>query len=239
MIAHASVSRDGGRAVNEDSIGIVQEGDSFLFLLADGLGGHGRGEVASRLVVDEAARLFMGGWPGLGDCFQRCQDSLAAEQLRLGAMNEMKTTLAGLEIGGGFAQWCHVGDSRVYRFVKGKNVSRTLDHSVPQMLVMSGEIKERDIRGHEDRNRLLRVMGMEWSSPRYELGARQPLGNNESYLLCSDGFWELILEREMERLLKDSPDPGAWIERMEAEVLKNGRGVHMDNYSAIAVYLRG
>jgi serine/threonine protein phosphatase PrpC len=131
-----------------------------------------------------------------------------------------------------------VGDSRLYRFVNRKNVSRTLDHSVPQMLVLTGEIKEKDIRGHEDRNRLTRVMGMEWSGPKYELGGGMPLTGNETYLLCSDGFWEWITEREMERLLKESDDPETWIEKMEAEIVKNGRNAHMDNYSAIAVYVR-
>jgi serine/threonine protein phosphatase PrpC len=106
------------------------------------------------------------------------------------------------------------------------------------MLVLSGEIQEKDIRGHEDRNRLIRVMGMEWNTPKYEIGGAARLGANETYLLCSDGFWEWITEKEMSRLLKTSATPKEWIEKMCEKVTEAGRGANMDNYSAIAVYIR-
>jgi serine/threonine protein phosphatase PrpC len=237
-ITFASISKSGDREANEDCVGVVQNAVSFLFLLADGLGGHEQGEIASRFVIDEATGMFLNDWGGLGDCFARCQEKLIAEQRRRGIADGMKTTLVCLEINGNVAQWGHVGDSRVYRFIKWKNVFGTLDHSLPQMLVRAGEIKEKDIRGHADRNRLLRVMGMEWSAPKYELVNNVSLHRNETYLLCSDGFWEWITEKKMERLLKKSRDPKTWIDMMESEILKNGRGSHMDNYSAIAVYIR-
>jgi serine/threonine protein phosphatase PrpC len=237
-ITHASISKIGDRAVNEDCVGIAQNGSAFLFLLADGLGGHGSGERASRLVVDEAAKLFGGDWEGIGHCFLYCHEKLAAEQRSRGVRDGMKTTLTCLEITGGVARWGHVGDSRVYRFVNRKIVSRTLDHSVPQMLALAGEIKEKDIRGHEDRSSLLRALGTDRSVPKHELGGDVSLNRNETYLLCSDGFWEWITERHMERLMRHSPDPETWIGKMEAEVIKNGKHADMDNYSAIAVYIR-
>jgi serine/threonine protein phosphatase PrpC len=79
---------------------------------------------------------------------------------------------------------------------------------------------------------------MEWSGPKYELGSDVSLNPNESYLLCSDGFWEWITEKQMEILLKESPNPKTWIDNMESEIIKNGRNANMDNYSAIAVYIR-
>lgn len=75
---------------------------------------------------------------------------------------DMKTTMVLLLISGNRAYWGHIGDSRLYYFKKNKMITRTLDHSVPQMLVNTGEIKEKDIRGHEDRSRLLRVVGSPW-----------------------------------------------------------------------------
>ena len=71
----------------------------------------------------------------------------------------MKTTVVVLHIKNKNARWAHVGDSRLYFFKNKKLIERTLDHSVPQNLVVCKEIKEKDIRYHADRNRLLRVLG--------------------------------------------------------------------------------
>jgi len=80
---------------------------------------------------------------------------------------------------------------------------RTLDHSVPQLLVKSGRIKEKEIRKHPDRNRLLKVMGVVWASPEYEKSRVITLNGKEAFLLCSDGFWELIEEKKMARYFND------------------------------------
>ena len=237
MVTFASITNTGGRAVNEDSVRACEKDGRHLFALADGLGGHGGGEVASQYAVETCDQVFQAGG-GLEDCFWAAQNGLLEEQARMGASDEMKTTLALLRLDGDMARWGHVGDSRVYRFSGSQLAARTLDHSVPQMLVMSGELREKQIRRHEDRNRLLRVLGIEWNSPKFELSGETPLTPGDSYLLCSDGFWDWIVEKQMLRLLKQSQSPEQWLTRMEAEVLKHGRGHDMDNYSAIAVFVR-
>ena len=121
---------------------------------------------------------------------------------------------------------------------KGKYILRTLDHSVPQMMVSRGDLREKDIRKHEDRNRLLRVMGAEWDSPKYQMTGPVPVTRHTSFLLCSDGFWELIDEKMMCRTLKKAKNAREWLGAMEQIVLENGRGTNMDNYSAIAVFVR-
>ena len=161
-----------------------------------------------------------------------------AEQKRLGAARKMKTTATALVTDGSSAYIGHIGDSRVYVFLRGKVKSRTLDHSIPQMLVLTREIKESDIRNHPDRNILLRVLGVEWSEPMYELKDPIPLKKNQAFLLCSDGFWELIEEKTMCELLKKSSSVSQWLERMTEVVKKNGTGKNMDNNSAIAVLCR-
>ena len=114
----------------------------------------------------------------------------------------------------------------------------TLDHSVPQMMVSRGDLREKDIRKHEDRNRLLRVMGAEWDSPKYQMTGPVRVTRHTSFLLCSDGFWELIDEKMMCRTLKKAGSAREWLGVMEKIVLENGRGTNMDNYSAIAVFIR-
>jgi serine/threonine protein phosphatase PrpC len=147
----------------------------------------------------------------------------------------MKTAAVALVVLNGKCRWGHIGDSRLYFYHRNKPKARTLDHSVPQMLALSGEIKENQIRRHPDRNRLLRVMGVEWDTPRYELSDEIALDGNQSFLLCTDGFWDFIDEKAMRRLLKKSTDAQQWLVGMTNEVERNGAEQDMDNYTAIAV----
>jgi serine/threonine protein phosphatase PrpC len=109
------------------------------------------------------------------------------------------------------------------------------DHSVPYMLYLSKEIKESEIRNHPDRNMLLRVMGSEWKGSMYEVFKPLNLKHFQAFLLCSDGFWELITEDEMCELLKKTSTAAEWLDAMTKVVQKNGIGKEMDNYSAIAI----
>ena len=152
-------------------------------------------------------------------------------------LSDMKTTLVVMRIAAGMIQWGHIGDSRLYVFQSRKLKSHTPDHSVPQMLVASGEIKEKDIRFHEDRNRLLRVIGAEWGRRSYDLSEPVPVRKKQAFLLCSDGFWELILEKQMQKTLKSASSVQEWMDSMVAIVKEQGAGKNMDNNSAIAVWV--
>jgi len=239
-VEFAVLSKKGNRSINEDYIGYRQASGKFLFCLADGLGGHGRGEVASEIVVTSAMASFdkHSSIEKLAAYFTASQTDLMKEQLKAGVKDEMKSTLTLLFIDGNTATWGHVGDSRLYLFRRNKVIARTLDHSVPQVLVSSGEIREKDIRFHEDRNRLLRVMGMEWNTPKYELSSIMHVQSGDAFLLCSDGFWELIDEKEMAKQLKKAKTPQEWLGAMEGIVLKNGKNKNMDNYSSITIFIR-
>lgn len=245
MMTFAQVSEVGERQINEDSVGFVHLGPEIgLFILADGLGGHGRGEDASALVTEVSKDVFRRHYREsncLARCFLISQEKLMQKQQRENAKEDLKSTLVLLSVCNGVIQWGHVGDSRLYYFENNRIIERTLDHSVPQMLVNAGEIKEKEIRHHPDRNRLLRVMGMEWDSPQYQLSASVPVGEGrgrQSFLLCSDGFWENITENQMEASLKKASDVRDWLRRMERTVQANGKGTNMDNYSAVAVWFR-
>ena len=132
-----------------------------------------------------------------------------------------------------------MGDSRLYHFRGGNQLSRTIDHSVPQMLVLSGQIKEKDIRRHPDRSALLRAMGAEWDSPAYEISQRGlEIAKGDTFLLCSDGFWEWIEEKTMIKILKKNLSVHDTLLEMVNEVKKNGIGKGMDNYSAVLVSIK-
>ena len=237
MISFSSLTKTGGRDVNEDCILAYEESGRFLFALADGLGGHGRGDAASKLVTERCLEVFKDGG-GIEDCFLDAQNSLLEEQRRLKAPEELKTTLTLLIIADDKACWGHAGDSRIYRFEDGKLTDQTTDHSVPQMLALAGEIRQKDIRHHEDRNRLLRALGIEWDGKICDVSESTGIQAGDSFLLCSDGFWEWIVEKRMSHLLKSSGSPEQWLSLMETEVLHNSAGKEMDNYSAITVFVR-
>lgn len=240
MISYHLLSNMGDRENNEDSIGMYQREEDFCFVLADGLGGHGKGELASQLAVESAIKEFAEDGMGedvLSQSFNQAQHTILDCQKTDYMARDMKTTLVILHVGKSQIFWGHIGDSRLYYFLDGKLVGRTLDHSVPQLLAASGQIRERQIRRHPDRNRLLRVLGIDWDTPKYQLEEPVDREGRQAFLLCSDGFWELIEEKKMLYCLKRAKNPEEWLAMMEQVVCKNGRGKNMDNYSAVAVFI--
>ncbi len=227
---------DGSRDHNEDYLKVFNDGDRWIFALADGLGGGSHGELASRTAVESIsdARDLSGG--GLLErIFCGAQEAVLEQQKQTPEAADMSTTLVVLTLEGKTAHWAHIGDSRLYRFHGWFLKEQTLDHSVPQMLVNMGELTPSQIRHHEDRSRLLRVIGRGGERPDYEESAEYSLKKGDSFLLCTDGFWEYITEREMLRCLRRSSTAQDWLERMEEIVLENAKETQMDNYSAICV----
>lgn len=242
MIQYAVFTDNGSREINEDRYGVAMHGDSYCFAVADGLGGHGNGEIAAQAAVDAVCTTFVD--EGFSDSFFKtaffaAQDAILHQQEILRAPSRMKTTLVVLVLHEGKAMWAHVGDTRLYSFKQGKMRGHTIDHSVPQMLAVSGEIEEKDIRHHPDRNRLMRVMGIRSEEPRFDASPAMRLHGDNAYLLCTDGFWELIEDADMMRLHREALSPETWLSEMSELIRKNGEGSDMDNYTAIGVYAKG
>lgn len=241
MIDYATYSDVGEKENNEDTVKVFvnPHTSTYGFVLADGLGGHGNGDIASQLVAEcvgailentaEMTDTF------IDDCFTVSQRMLMDEK-ELKGLPSIKTTMVVLTINGRKASWGHIGDSRLYHFKKGKLISRTIDHSVPQLLAMSGEIKESEIRHHPDRNKLLSALGMDTDNLSYEvdkINRRTVIG--DAFLLCSDGFWEWIDEKAISTILKKDISAYDALMKMVSVVKSKGQGKGMDNYSAILV----
>ena len=242
---YAKMSCVGERSNNEDAVGIAADGQRECFVVCDGLGGHNMGEAASRMAVETSLAQFgsfcsSSASPDsqvfLSQCFLKSQEAILQYQKLERRAKGMKTTMTILLRNGSTLQWCHIGDTRLYYFHNAKLVCRTLDHSIPQMLVRTGEIKEEQIRFHEDRNRLLRVLGAEVEQLKFDISEPVRLEDRQAFLLCTDGFWEWIDEKEMTACLKESRSPDDWLKRMEKVILASGSGKDMDNYSAAAVF---
>lgn len=204
----------GGRQRNEDSVaGRLWEEDGLCLVVADGLGGHGGGELASQTVC----RTICQNWNGsatpetLVTLLTMAHGNVLNIQTPQCAM---KSTAVVLAVRGNQAAWAHVGDTRLYHFLDGALIFQTRDHSASQLAVMLGDITPREIRFHEDRNRVLRALGQEGELTVEASRAVLEPGRH-AFLLCSDGFWEYVLEEEMAADLAACTDEDDWISRMQ------------------------
>ena len=243
IITYSQYSHTGSRPVNEDAAACYVRDGTWLFVLCDGLGGHGMGDAASQLAVSafgEAWQHYENGNPRTfwEESFRLAQKKLLEAQKEKRASGRMKTTAAALLTDGKKAWVAHMGDSRCYAFSKGKVLRRTSDHSVPQMLALSGQIREAEIRNHPDRSLLLKALGVAGEEVVPELSKPFSLRKCDAFLLCSDGFWELITEADMEQYLAEAKSAEDWLTRMAAHVRTAGRDRDMDNNSAIALWCR-
>ncbi len=240
MLTYATITNAGGRKINEDAIGVSKKENKYCFMLCDGLGGHGKGDIASNLVKD----VFLYNFANVDDkpldflkkAFPLAQQELLEKQLQEKAQSKMKTTAVCLYTDSKKAYLGYIGDSRFYAFSNNSVKMQSEDQSVPYMLYLAKEISKDEIRNHPDRNMLLKVIGTPWEGKSYEILKPMSLKKYQAFLLCSDGFWELITEEEMCDLLHISRTPDEWLDKMTAVVEENGKNKNMDNYSAIAIF---
>jgi serine/threonine protein phosphatase PrpC len=198
----------GGRPTQQDALICLHDpdADARLLVLADGMGGDGAGEIASAGVIETARRLWDAGqWreqPGALFLESLCQ-AAHAELRRLGeglVGAEPHSTVVALLIRGRRACWAHVGDSRLYRFQRGRCLGRTQDHSLAQLKVARGELAAEAMGTDADQHVLLRGLGGP-QPPQVEHGFAA-VRAGQSFVLCSDGVWERLSTDELGRLAR-------------------------------------
>lgn len=221
----------GGRMDNEDAYCNKILDDGYLFAVADGLGGHKGGEVASGTAIRTIEKYFTE--------TERRNIAESVELANTQVLNMqketatgMKTTISAVFAGKNETAIAYVGDSRVYAFKDGKIVFQTKDHSASQLAVSVGEIEKDEIRNHPDRNVLTRALGV---SDEVKVDV-VTLQNSEydALLLCTDGFWEYVLEEEMEETLCSCQSANNWLYKMRIIQL-NKASEDCDNNTAIVV----
>ena len=238
-----AISRRGGRTHNDDYCGYIKSQSGLFLSLADGLGGYAGGQTASRIAVTAAlavaAKSNKGDDPEhtLADAMQAAQLSVINRQKEKPEISHMRTTMTAMSITTtGKANYAHVGDSRIYIFRDNDIYKRTLDHSVPQLLVNSGRLEEDKIRFSSTRNQLLHSLGDD-KDREVEYAPDCTLKPGDSILMCSDGFWQYVYEGDVLAMLKWAPSAKRWVLRMESLLQDATIGKNNDNYSALAVIL--
>ena len=227
----AKYSDKGGRDNNEDCVGISEN----VFIVADGLGGHSNGETASKTAVDFILNNSVRLTDISNAAMQRLIEDVNTEVCN-NRVGNMATTIVAAFVSNGMFNYFNVGDSRLYYFRKDKIILQSKDHSVTQACVDMGEIKPKEMRFHPDRNKLTKALGLKEdivSNRKFEPFRIQ---SGDAFLLCTDGFWEYIFEKEMEKLLKKSRTPQDWLDNMLQKVISRVEA-NNDNMSVICVYM--
>ena len=236
---HSMISDLGGRETNQDFAGFVEAGTGSCWVVADGLGGHRGGEIASEKATEAIIRSFQGtpsvSPEALEHHINAAQDAVLRCMETAPEYATMRTTVAVLLVDSEGAMVGHVGDSRLYHFSQGRIAFQTLDHSVPQAMAAAGDIAPEEIRFHEDRNRLLRTLGKAEKLRPDILKTKRSVVPGDVFLLCTDGFWEHVTEAEMEAELAASESPEQWLEKMTYHLMGRAEG-EFDNYTAIGIF---
>src|SRR5271154_4245505 len=226
-------------AVRSD-VGLLREGNEDsayagprLLAVADGMGGHAAGEVASALTIASMAELDS--MPADGDMLEELSAGVNAANAKLQekilanpAVEGMGTTLTALLWSDGHAAVCHIGDSRGYLLRDGELYQITHDHTLVQSLVDEGRISVDDVSTHPQRSLLLRALdGRSIAEPDLSIHDGQV---GDRYLLCSDGLSGVVSDETLRETLATISDPEA-VTRQLIELALHGGGP--DNITCI------
>jgi protein phosphatase len=243
----AGVASDTGRvrAHNEDAWLVLPDVDPLLLVVADGMGGHRAGDVASRLTVEEMAAAFAG-WSAnrrwtlrraesprgrLVEAVRRANARVLAEARRDESRRGMGTTVVALLLDGDVVHFAHVGDSRLYRSRAGRLEQLTADHSLLNEYLQLGLITPERAAAFPYKNVIVRAVGL---SPGVEVdAATREAVPGDRFLLCSDGLTDLVPDETIRDQLATGDDPAATAQALVDLALDAGG---TDNVTAVVAH---
>ncbi len=232
------VSRKGGREKNEDRMGYCYTRDAGLFALADGMGGHPEGEVASQLALQTLAAMFQReAKPKLAEPLRFLQEAIISGHHQLlryaterGLMDTPRTTIVACIIQGNAAYWAHCGDSRLYLVRGDKLVARTRDHSYSELQETLSQVVPMGDR--VNRNVLFTCLGSP-GKPVVDTAGPLLVNPGDRVMLCSDGLWGSLPDPTITEILANHNISDAVPELVERALRVAGE--RSDNVTVLAV----
>jgi protein phosphatase len=226
------------RAGNEDSLYADADPERGLFIVADGMGGHAAGEVASEMAVQivardlAAVRDLSGSEPlvQMADALRDANRAIYERTIVEADKQGMGTTASCLLMGGG--RWIigHIGDSRVYLLRDGLFRQVTKDHSYVQEQVDAGFLTPEQARYHPYSNVITRCVGANAQVEADVLHGE--LHDGDLYLVASDGLTGMVEDPQLKKILETRTNPGQMVNAMITEANRRGG---LDNITAIVV----
>jgi protein phosphatase len=237
-------SHIGGRKVNQDRMGYSFTREALLLVLADGMGGHLRGEAAAAITMQTLSSMFQKqATPYVRKPERFLQQALLQahdDVQRYAAEHKLpetpRTTVVACLIQHNSAVWAHCGDSRLYWLRRGQILARTRDHSHIEQLIDKGLASPSERATHPDRNKLYNCLGAH-VAPRIELSRHASLEEGDVLMLCSDGLWAMLPEAEIVHHLSSQTIVRALPDMIDKAIALGGSG--SDNTTALAIMWQG
>jgi len=236
-------SRGKIREVNQDSYYISTDESCPLFIIADGMGGHKAGEIASRMAVEIISSRFLEQIRGKGskiddnsiidairDSICKANDEIFEKSIEIEEYSGMGTTLTMAYENNGKLFIGHVGDSRAYLLRDNHLWQVTKDHSLVEELVKNGSITREEARFHPQKNIITRALGID-KEVEIDLIVKEKL-KDDILILCTDGLTNMLNDDEIRKLLISCDNMQKACEFMVQ--LSNEKG-GLDNISVVAV----
>jgi len=222
---HTGIKRDH----NEDTYGVCR--DKNMWLVADGMGGHDHGELASAMARDSILHYFAQG-NSVKDTILKANQNIIDSSYERGGDLPMGTTIVLLSENNNKYQAAWVGDSRIYKFSNDKLSAISTDHSYVQELVDQKLITEEQARTHPHRNVVTQALGVTDNSEIKVALSKGEIKTGDKFLLCSDGLTEEVDDIAIETLLCKDLHPQEITDQLTVAALKSGGS---DNITVIVL----
>ncbi|MFL6631841.1 MAG: PP2C family protein-serine/threonine phosphatase [Massilia sp.] len=237
-------SHIGGRKLNQDRMGYLYTREALLLVLADGMGGHLRGEVAATIALQSIATRFKAQATPyvrkperfLEEALRQAHEDILRYTREKAMPDSPRTTIVACLVQHNSAVWAHCGDSRLYWLRRGQVLGRTRDHSHIEYLIAKGQADASERATHPDRNKLYNCLGAS-TPPKVELSPGASLEPGDILLLCSDGLWSVLPDTEIAHRFSARTIVQAVPEMVAmATAIAGSRG---DNTTALAIQWQG